>query len=228
MEKSQCIINLATGHYIKGQQRLRQSLIDVGFKGDFFGYTHESQVGAPVHKSNPYAFKVYCFEEALRKGYKQILWVDASIWAIKSLDPIWAALNKRGYMKQYAGHLAGTWANDKCLDYFGITRDEAMKMEMHGNGGFFALDFDVPIAVKFFNKWKQAMEAGMFKGEWNNNLMTESQDPRCKGHRHDMSCGSIIANQLGMFAYPKHSLMAYVGGQYGEPPETTVMHARGM
>jgi len=131
-------------------------------------------------------------------------------------------------MKQYAGHLCGTWANDRCLEYFGITRDEAMELPMHGNGGFFALDFDTEIAQQFFLRWRQAMLDGIFKGAWNNDNNCESTDPRCKGHRHDMICGSIIANQLKMSALPKDLLMAYVGEPYGEAPETVVMLAQGI
>ncbi len=222
------IINFATGHYMKGQERLRQSLVDQGFDGLFMGFNHESQIGSPQHELNPYAFKVYAFEKVLSMGYKKILWVDASVWAVKPLDPIWASLEEKGYMKEYAGHLVGTWANDATLNYFGVTRDEAMKMEMHANGGFFALDFDTDIAKEFFEKWKASMMAGMFKGAWANANNSESTDPRCQGHRHDMTCGSIIANQLGMKAYNRDTLMAYVGEPYGPAPETAVMYAQGM
>lgn len=222
------IINFATGHYIKGQERLRQSLIDQGFDGEFMGFTHGSQIGAPQHNLNPYAFKCFAFDQALARGYKKILWVDASIWAIKPIESLWKCLDERGYVKQEAGHLCSTWSSDTQLQYFGITRDEAEKMPMHGNGGFFALDFDVPLSVEFFNRWKKAMMDGQFMGPWNNDNNVVSSDPRCKGTRHDMICGSIIANQLDMKAYPKDLLMAYVGGQYETPPESACFYAQGM
>ena len=225
---SKCIINFASGRYVKGQDRLSESLLKVGFDGTFLSWTKEESIGSPLHKDNPYAFKIYCFEHAMKAGYTKILWVDASIWAVKPLDPIWKHLAKHGHMKQYAGHLCGTWDNDRCLEYFGITRDEAMDMEMQGNGGFFALDFDTEIAQQFFLRWRQAMLDGIFKGSWNNDNNCESSDPRCKGHRHDMLCGSIIANQLKMSALPKDLLMAYIGEQYEEPPETAIMYAQGI
>ncbi len=225
---SKCIINVSTGRYIKGLDRLRESLDTVGFDGDLLAWTAESQIGAPLHQHNPYAFKIYAFDEALRQGYRKILWVDASIWAIKPLDPIWEGLEKHGYVKQYAGHLCGTWSSDSQLEYFGVTRDEAMKLEMYGNGGFLALDFDVPIAQEFFKRWKQAMLDDQFKGSWNNDNNCVSSDPRCKGTRHDMLAGSMIANQLKMYAYPEHTLMAYTGGNYNEAPETAVMLAQGI
>lgn len=226
--QTKAIINFASGRYLKGQQRLDESLLKVGFDGTFLSWTQEASIGSPIHKDNPYAFKIYAFEQALRAGYTKILWVDASIWAVKPLDPIWDALDEHGYMKQYAGHLCGTWSSDKQLEYFGVTRDEAMKLEMYGNGGFLALDFDVTIAAEFFKRWKQAMLDGMFIGSWNNDNNCESADPRCKGMRHDMSAGSLIANELKMFAYPENTLMAYVGGDYNEPPETAVMYAQGI
>ncbi|PCJ57934.1 MAG: hypothetical protein COA65_08725 [Rhodospirillaceae bacterium] len=222
------IINVATGRYIKGQDRLSRSLLEVGFDGTFLSWTKEVSIGAPLHKDNPYAFKIYAFDQALKAGYTKILWVDASIYAIKPLDPIWEHLDKHGHMKQYAGHLCGTWSSDSQLECFGITRDEAMDMEMHGNGGFFALDFETEIANEFFTRWKQAMLDGQFKGSWNNDNNCESADPRCKGCRHDMTCGSIIANQLKMSALPENLLMAYVGEQYETPPETVVMLAQGI
>lgn len=223
-----CIINFASGRYVKGQDRLNESLLKVGFDGAFLSWTVEESIGSPLHKDNPYAFKIYCFEQAINAGYTKILWVDASIWAIKPLNPIWKALAEHGYMKQYAGHLVGWWSSDRQLEYFGITRDEAMKIEMHGNGGFFALDFEKDIAKEFFKRWKQSMLDGMFKGSWNNDNNCESSDSRCKGSRHDMTCGSIIANQLEMYAYPNSTLMAYVGGDYEKPPETAVMWAQGV
>lgn len=221
------VINFATGYYIKGQQRLQRTLTQFGYDGDFLPFNDVAQIGAPKHQDNPYAFKIYCFEKALEQGYTKILWLDASIYAIAPIDPVWDMVDKIGYCKQYAGHLAGTWTNDRTLEYFGVTRDEAMKMEMYGNGGFLALDFDNELAAEFYAKWKAAMEAGMFIGQWNNTTQSESQDARCQGHRHDMSCGSIIANQLEMFAYPKDLLMAYVGHGYEEPPDTCVLHCHG-
>ena len=223
-----CIINFASGRYIKGQDRLRESLDTVGWDGDLLTWTAEHQIGAPLHKDNPYAFKIYCFDEALRQGYKRIFWVDASIWAIKPITPIWDCVERLGYMKQYAGHLCGWWSSDTQLEYFGITRDEAMGMEMHGNGGFFALDFDNERASEFFDRWKQAMLDGQFKGPWHNDNNCVSSDPRCKGTRHDMICGSIIANQLEMVAYTPHRLMQYVGDGTQEPFETVVMMAQGV
>jgi hypothetical protein len=220
--KTNCIINLSTGRFIRGQQRLIESLND--FDGEVLTWVSESQINSPLHKDNPYAFKIYAFEEALRQGFKRVLWVDASIYAAKPLETLWDSLDK-GYMIQHAGHWTGTWSNDRTLNYFDVTRDEAMKMPMF-HGGFIALDFDNIIARDLYDLWAEAMLNGMFKGEWTNTNKTESQDTRCEGHRHDMTSLSIIANQMNLES--SEPLLAYVGDSYNEPPDSSVMYAEGI
>jgi len=185
------------GNYMLALRRLWESTLQYG-KADFLPIVGENTISSPKHTDNPYAFKIFAIERALSLGYRQVLWLDSSCYLIEDADPIWRTIDKDGYIMQYAGHVVGTWTNDKTLDYFGITRDEAMTMLMYGNAGFLGLNFESPVAVEFFNRWKAAMLAGMFKGNWKNDKSTESNDSRCKGHRHDMSCGSIIANQLDM------------------------------
>ena len=54
------IINISTEKYHIGQERLRVTLVDK-FIGDILFWTKESDVDAPLHTENPYAFKVYAF-----------------------------------------------------------------------------------------------------------------------------------------------------------------------
>jgi len=211
MSKKRAIISLGTESYMRGRERLRSSLeINNNFVGSVYLYGFEHEVHAPSHKENPYAFKVCAFEEIKRHGFEQILWVDCSVWAIKNVMKVFEVMDADGYICQEAGHMVGTWTNDRALDYFGVSRDEAMNIMMYGNAGFLGLDFTTEIANEFFNKWKQSMMDGMFKGEWSNNDKTESQDERCMGHRHDMSCGSIIRHQLGMKLQSGQDYLQYV------------------
>lgn len=210
--KDKVILNLATGNYIVGQDRLRSTLSGY-YDGDILFFTEESQFGSPTHKENPYAFKTYAFQHALNLGYKKILWLDASIYAIKDISPIWDIIERDGYIMQEAGWYCGQWSNDKSLDYFGLSRDEAMTMPMYGNAGLLGLDLNKELPKIFLERWHKASMDGIFKGEWNNNSNTESNDIRCLGHRHDMSVGSIIANLLGMKYIRSSEIM-----QYGSAP----------
>jgi len=216
--KDKVILNLATGNYIVGQNRLRQTLSGF-YDGDLLFFTEESQFNSPTHKENPYAFKTYAFQHAINLGYKKILWLDASIYAIKNISPVWEIIEKKGYIMQEAGWNCGQWSNDKSLEYFGIERDYAMKMPMYGNAGLLGLNVEKELPKLFFDRWHKASKDGVFKGAWNNTNNSESNDIRCLGHRHDMSTGSIIANLLGMDFISSSEIM-----QYGSAPFESVLN----
>lgn len=205
-----CIVNFATAQYQPGQMRLAASV-----PGEDILLFNEKD-GFPRHEDNPYAFKIYAIEEAVRQGYEQVLFFDASVYAVKPLQPVWDYLTEKGIFMEEAGHYAGSWCNDRGLEYFGITRDEAMKMPMF-SAGYMGLDFRNPISREFFAEWKESMLNGIFKGSW-------------KDHRHDMAAGSIIANKHGLLPlYSKGgTFFAYVGEVFGEPKETVVAHLKGM
>lgn len=202
-----CLAN-GKGNYIKGMARLAESLRN-NFDGDFLGYTHESQIDAPLHLENPYAFKVYAFERAFSLGYTEVLWLDASCFAIKNVQPIFDVIRDEGYIMQEAGHYVGNWCNDETLKYFNISRELANKMLMYGNAGFLGLNRTDITASAFFHQWGHAMTDGMFKGSWDN-------------HRHDMTCGSIVANRLGM-KYKKGDEWLQYAGLYDETANDTII-----
>ena len=80
------IVNFAKGGwYPRAQERLKISLKDCEIPQFYF--TDESQFNSPTHQQNPYAFKLYAFEYLKKQGYTQILWVDASMWAVKDPTP---------------------------------------------------------------------------------------------------------------------------------------------
>lgn len=211
---SKVIINLASGRYVKGQARLIQSLANVNYDGNLMTWTQESQIGAPPHNQNPYAFKIFGFRKAEQAGHRFVLWLDASVWAIRNVQPVFDHIEKYGYIMQYAGHNCGRWANDKCLEYFGITRDQAKKMLMYGNAGFLGLDLWDTKAKTFLIAWEKAMQAGAFKGSWSD-------------HRHDMTCGSIIANKLSMEYQESGKWLVYAPPEQ-ETKESVIFKAQGM
>jgi hypothetical protein len=221
------IINFSNGRYIIGQDRLKQSLIAHGYDGDFIGWQNEQQIGAPPHKANPYAFKTFGFQKAFDMGYDMVMWLDASVVAVANTQPIWDKIENEGYIMQYAGHMCGTWTNDNALRYFKVTRDKAMHYGMYGNAGFLGLNKHDEKAMDFFTQWHQASKVGAFIGNWDNKTFTESRDMRCKGHRHDMSCGSIIANQLKMDMVEGDKWLHYAPPTQ-QPKDGVILHAQGV
>lgn len=215
-----CIVNLVTSNprYEAGQFRLTSSLFK-HVSSDYAVlhlYESESSVGAPFHTDNPYAFKIYAIQRVREMGYNQVLWLDASAVAIKHPAPVFDWLTEHGIFLETAGHWAGSWANDACLAHFKITREAAMKMPMFA-AGYCGFDFRNPISREFFAEWREAMLCGAFRGSW-------------ADHRHDMTCGSIIANKHGLV--PRYSpggqFFAYVGPGYQAPLETACFHLIGL
>ena len=203
-----CVINVATGRYWKGQLRLMETL-NFNWGGDLLFFTDESLPNLPSHEEYPYGFKVWAFRQAIKRGYNSILWVDASVYCEKNPKSVFEHIEREGYIMQEAGHYVGNWCNDHTLKHFDITRDEAMQMTMYGNAGFLGLSTYSEKAMLFLDMWEQSMNAGCFKGAWNNGNLSESEDERCKGHRHDMTCGSIIANKLGMVYQSGNEILQY-------------------
>jgi len=218
------ILNFAKdGNYLKGQKRLSDSLNNHGYRSARMFYTDETELGSEPHFENPYNFKIHAFDKAIAAGYTYILWVDASVYTVRPVAPLFEIIEREGYIMQEAGHMAGSWTNDKTLEYFGVTRDEAMNMPMYGNAGLLGLNTNNKTAMDFYSAWRQSMIDGMFKGAWHNNDKTESDDERCKGHRHDMSCGSIIANRLGMKYYKGDEILQYTYGVDREPKSDKII-----
>lgn len=211
-----CVVSFANqnNRYLKNLSRLGESLSNFGrpnFDGDFLGFVGEASCGAPKHEENPYAFKIYCIQKAIDAGYTQILWLDSSCFAIKNIQPIFDEIERNGMIFQEAGHCLEKWCNDETLKYFDISREAAMSMPMIGNAGFLGLNMSNVGATVFFNEWKKAMEAGMFKGSW-------------EDHRHDMSCSSAIINKMGLIgkAKKRDEWLQYAG-LYDKPLNDTIL-----
>lgn len=218
MNGPEVVISFANerGNYFKALERLRTSLHSF-WRGDFIGFEGEWSIGSPKHVDNPYAFKIYCFQKALERGYRKILYVDSSVYAVRNIQPVFDRLNRDGYVMQEAGHYINKWTTQPVIDYFGVTREQLGDSVLYGNAGFLGLDFDTEIAREFFLGWKKSMEDGMFKGSWDD-------------FRHDMSCGSVIAWKLGMLknVVKGDQILEYAAPEDPIKNDTIVFKAQGI
>lgn len=189
----------ADGYYIPIQQGLIRSIRKLYPTVAIFAFNSVSEIDrdCPPHSVSPYAFKVYAIEYARNKGYDIVIWLDSPKRLIRPIDDWLKEISNVGVYLQGDGWKTGQWANDKCLQYFGITRDEAMNIQ-NIYACIMAFDFRHPNTFIFFRKWKSACMDGVFRGKHKNDLKTESIDERCMGHRHDQSCAEIIACQTGI------------------------------
>jgi hypothetical protein len=193
-----CVVNFADSSFLNGQNRLKQSLINVGYLGDVISFNDFSQIGSKHHREIPYQFKVFAIDKVRNMGYDVILYCDASMYAVKNIMPTINYINDNGYLLEYCGFSVAQFSTDLCLSEFNITRDEAEKIPLH-SAGFTGLNFNNETAKSFFDEWLlRAKEEKSFVGDWNNNNKQCSQDSRCLGHRHDQTVASIIAHKLSM------------------------------
>lgn len=213
-----CVISLATRdkNYLNGLKRLEESLKRVGFDGDFIYWSDEYPPGSPAQLETPFAFKIFCFMEARKRGYELILWIDPSGVVIRPLDPIFERMEKEGYAIFKNGRIMlGQWCSDVALKSSGMTREESLKIP-EINAAVIGLNMKNEKAVEFFNKWHAwAMDGVIFRGIEDKILNEKdyedikynianrvSNDPRVFGHRYDQSAAGIIAYQLGMKLLP--------------------------
>lgn len=205
---SRCIVNVATDRYRRGQNRLHDSL--QGHTGaTILMFDSEESVGAEPHAVNNYSFKPMAMIKAYEKGYRQLLWLDASMLVIKDLEPIFALIEKDGYFFQDSGWPNSRWTTPEAKEYFGT--DEGPML----SSGVLGLDLDSEIGYKFFDLWTQAMRDGMFNGAWDE-------------YRHDQSAASLIAYKLGMKLQTANTFFVY-GGEGNEfILEETILLADGI
>jgi len=208
-----CIINASNGNgwYPKGTRRLKRSLIEHGYSGDiltWFDFPNDD-----FDKRNPYHVKASAFTEAIKLGYTHILWLDCSVWAIGNPDKIFDVINESGYYFWSSGYNCAQTCNDKCLDYFGIYRDEAEHYP-DCSTSMFGVNLSNPTASQFIQEWLQSAHDGMFNGSRNHD--GQSNDERFMFHRQDQSCASIILNKLGMQITPANIYSSYYSPKQNE------------
>ena len=221
------LVNAGVNHwYPKGSERLRKSICETSPSVEtliYSGFPNDVFV-----KSNPYNIKASAIFEASKRtigGFKEsFLWADCSVWAIKDISPIFDIIERDGHYLLSSGYNAAQTCSDKCLDYFGFTRDEAEKIP-DSSTMVFGLDLNTKIGEDFFIKFIRASYDGVFNGSREHD--NQSQDPRFLFHRQDQSAATCIAHKLGMKLHSFGEHVAY--DQDGvTPPESVVMLARGM
>lgn len=190
-----CIVNLSTLKYDKGQMRLRSTLIG-NTDADLRFYNEESDVGAPLHRNNKYAFKPYAIDKSRREGYDVVLWLDASMYVRRPLGTLFEKIEKHGYFWQDSGWMNDRWTTPEQETYFGTNKGRMI------SSGVIGLDFRTKVANDFLNHWLQAAKAGMFNG---------SHDVT----RHDQTAASLIIEKMGLGIVENNEFWSY-----GNPSES--------
>jgi hypothetical protein len=208
-----CIVSVATTlkggnkFYIEAQKRQLASVEKHDL--DVLAWTDEYPPDSPTHGQIPYAFKPYAFIEALRRGYRYVLWCDSTVWVRRDTKPVFDLIETQGYVLWRNGWNCGQWCTDAALAKQGLNRNEALTIPDF-TGCCMGLDLQHDKAAKFLRLWTDAaMDGVSFPGPWTNASNLCSKDDRCLGHRHDQVIGSIIADRLGMTLTDPGRLFSY-------------------
>lgn len=202
------IVNFATKEYARAQQRLKNSL-----QGHhYLMFDDYAQIGSPTHAESPYEFKIHAMEKAFNED-PIVLWADSSMYRVGDLSTIEGIIKRDGYFMEECGHYVKDWCKPETRNWFELKPEED-KFIMF-SAGLLGLDFNHPDAQLWFAAWIVAAKKGHFRGDWSN-------------HRHDMTCGSIIAQRMGFKYQRGGSHLAYIGDGYSKPEDGVVFYCRGM
>ncbi len=220
--KRHCIVNVAVGEgHVRGQERLRASLTYWYYQGDFLAWTDTYPPGSPTHQQTPYAFKFYAIQEALKRGYDTVLWLDASFWFVAEPMKIMNVIDERGYALWLCGFAVGQWTKDGALAPMRIGREESFEIPLV-MGGAIGISANSCAAMRFQNRLLAYAGDGItFPGPWSNKNGEASADSRVLGHRHDQPPISVEAQRLLMEPFGCPYLIAYWSPEIN--PETVAV-----
>lgn len=237
--KKRCIINVAVGQwYPRGQHRLRTSLETENRRCDADLLFWDSwPPGSPAHHEMPFAFKSHAFRIARERGYRQILWLDAACWAVRSLQPMWDKLERDGFLFINNGWSMASCSSDFALTHFRKTRDEAEQL-LELTALCMGLNLDHAPAAAWLEDFEtDCRNPKLMNGHLHNvpgremvdphsgvNCGIISSDPRCLRHTREQAVASWLAHRWGLVPFTESPLYVLQGAHPGivAPSETCV------
>jgi len=205
------------GWYRKGVDRLETSLIHHGFAGRMLLWKDEYPPNSPTHEDNPYAFKIYEFEEAIRQEANVILHLDASFWCIKNPHSLFDLICDNGVVGFRTGYNMAQTSSDAALQWAGITRDEAELLPEIASG-MCGLRLDNPNGKRVYELWREGMSLGLFRNNRQHDL-NDSADPRMLHARQDQTIWSLAIHQCGLNVNDEDIVAYYNNGNPGYNPD---------
>lgn len=216
------IVNVSVGRrwtqsYVHGQERLRAELGKFANDWDTLRfYTNGYPIGCPRHQDVPFAFKAYALKEAAQSA-SLLLWCDACIVPVQSLQEIWRRAQTFGVWLGKNGWKNSDWTALEAYPalFPDLELAEAQQINSqieHVVATAFAIDTNHTVGRLFLQEYfRLASQTRAFCGE--------TKDPRTKGpvpgitHRHDQTAASVIAWKLGIPLTEPPEYFAYKGGE---------------
>lgn len=196
--------------YVKYVQRLERSLQKY-WNGDTMIFAGEYPPGSPSHQQRHYAFKVAAIREALRRGYKRVLYLDSPAVAVDRVEPLFDILGDKGYLLvPECGHFMQEWISDSCLEWLKMKREQVVD-KFCVAGGFVGIDFNNSTGKLVWDWWSDGCDRGFSQVLWRHNSIGErarsisqegiplSIDPGIKGHLGEEAVLGALAIKFNLY-----------------------------
>lgn len=160
-DRENCIVIYSSFNerYPRGARRLYHMIRSSSFKGHVhcrIGGWPDIESGSLLLAHVPFAFKVCFIKEMQRKGYKRVLWMDASLLPFEDLNRVFEMLTQRGYLIQKNGHtFHSPYMNVETAEAFGYSFDEASSL-LSCAAHFLAVDLTQKKVVELVDDWYAA------------------------------------------------------------------------
>lgn len=234
-----------SGWYPRGVARLINEFHHVSFGYEIQAWINTLPPGAHTlieggKDYTGYAAKPFALQAAMEAGANIAILMDAAFYPIRNIGPLVEHINKTGYYLCKNGFSIGQWANDRTLDHFGLSRDEAMQMD-EASSYCVGMNFNLERTRTMIQHWCDLVD--LFPGPHTNTGATGepsqlareagarnpgfcSADPRCHGHRHDQTVLSILAHRYGATNFVERPRFTAYKGH--ETDETVLVNWGGM
>lgn len=210
------LCNYLSENYINrngsARKRLINSFLDNGFTGSILLATDKNRSHYPLPDKLHYAFKSYCLKEAMDNGADIAIWSDCNMVLHSNISFLVSKIIENPiYLMKNAGWNTGQWTDDKCLNTFGITREQAFNISTVVSG-FIAFDFRQKQSLDFFSEfYSHCNNPEVINGNRSIGCPDYGKNKHY-GHRHDQSVLSLMANKYninlltGLYADPSNAI----------------------
>ncbi len=220
------IVNSAYGKwYPQGQQRLNDSLDKTGYTGDKLLFTND-KINHYFKEHNLYTTKSAALFEAKKRGYRYILWLDCSLWAVKNTDKFFDLIKSEGYYFMRSGHNCAQTTNDHAARVSGFTHDELYLLPELWSC-IFGFDLHNEQASKCFDLFLEYSEKGVFDGSREFNR-SECSDSRFKFSRQDQTALSLAVHKCGITNIYRPNTHVIQDAKDGNDNDNTYFRMRGL
>lgn len=164
--------------YIKQQERLKESLLNVYQNPNLFFWTNQYPENSKNHLKSTYGFKVHAINHCIKLGYKKIIWLDTAMIVHDKLDylfnisPVCAVMDKTP-LKNVTMNTVKEFYNIDCDGWFLC------------GGSLFSFDFNKQKTKNIFDLWYNSEIKGYFGNQEDESLGLQN------GHRWDETMMSI-------------------------------------